>query len=262
MALGLTASLAGGVKAQFGTMAKPMHAGLAAVAGVDAALWAEAGLVASTDGLEARQGYAATHHAARDDSALERLGQRYMLPEVSHKFHACCHGTHAMLEALMSLRDAHGVTLKAVETVEITVHPQYLDICNIPDPRTGLEAKFSYRQLASMMLGGVPTDRLESFTDDICKDSDIAVFRDRVTVRTDGDLSETHAQVVVRTRCGTRLAADHDLASPAPVAEREARLLTKLAALIGEARSRKLWAGIVKPTMASDQSPGEVLLPL
>ena len=51
MALGITASLASGVKAQFGTMAKPMHAGLAAAAGIDAVLWAKAGMVAAQEGV-------------------------------------------------------------------------------------------------------------------------------------------------------------------------------------------------------------------
>ncbi len=260
MALGLAASLAGGVKAQFGTMAKPMHAGLAAAAGVDAVLWAEAGLVAAADGLEGAQGFAATHHAARDDRAFDGLGRHYILPEISHKFHACCHGTHAMLEALRVLRDTHALTPEAVSGVTITVHPQYLDICNIAAPQTGLEAKFSYRHLAAMALHGVPTDRLESFSDEICQDQNILALRDLVSVETDAEVGETCARVAVETRCGTRLAAEHDLAAPLPAAEREARVRAKSAALIGEARSHELWGNIVGPSGASDRPPGVVLL--
>ena len=262
MALGLTASLAGGVKAQFGTMAKPMHAGLAAAAGVDAALWAAAGIVAAEDGLESAQGFAATHHAARDDRAFDGFGREYLLPEVRHKFHACCHGTHAMLEALRRLRDAHELTRKTVDSIEIIVHPQYLDICNIPEPRTGLEAKFSYRQLAAMMLSGVPTDRLESYSVDMLADPDLSALRERVRVRTDGSMRETCAQVEVRTHGGDHLVADHDLAAPMGNEAREARLLAKSAALIGEARSRELWSDIVASPQASDRSPGAVLLTL
>lgn len=260
MALGLAASLAGGVKAQFGTMAKPMHAGLAAAAGVDAVLWAEAGLVAAMDGLESAQGFAATHHAARDDSAFDGLGRQYVLPEISHKFHACCHGTHAMLEALRVLRDTHALTPEAVGAVTVTVHPQYLDICDIAAPRTGLEAKFSYRQLAAMALHGVPIDRLESFSDEICQDRDILALRDLVSVETDAEVGETCARVVIEMRCGTHLAAEHDLAAPLPAAEREARVRAKSAALIGEARSRELSGNIVDTPGATGRRPGAVLL--
>ena len=104
MALGITASLPSGVKAQFGTMAKPMHAGLAAAAGIDAVLWAKAGMVAAQEGLTGPQGFSASHHGGCDHKAFEGLGQQFLLLSVSHKFHACCHGTHAMLEALKTIK--------------------------------------------------------------------------------------------------------------------------------------------------------------
>ena len=53
-ALGLAASQAGGVRRNFGSMAKPLHAGLAARAGVLAALLAEQGLTAGDDGARGR----------------------------------------------------------------------------------------------------------------------------------------------------------------------------------------------------------------
>ena len=53
----VAASMASGIKTQFGTMGKPLHAGLAAHAGVDAALLAYDGFVATHDGLEIEQGF-------------------------------------------------------------------------------------------------------------------------------------------------------------------------------------------------------------
>ena len=87
-ALGIAASRAGGLKAQFGTMGKPFHAGMAAATGVEAATLAAAGFVARTDALECPQGFAATH--AGEGGALPM--NRFLFPEVSHKVHACCHG--------------------------------------------------------------------------------------------------------------------------------------------------------------------------
>ena len=60
-ALGLVSSMASGVRAQFGTMAKPLHAGMAAANGVEAALFAQAGLISNPDALEAEHGFADTH---------------------------------------------------------------------------------------------------------------------------------------------------------------------------------------------------------
>ena len=260
MALGLAASLAGGVKAQFGTMAKPMHAGLAAAAGVDAARWVEAGLVAAEDGLESSQGFAATHHAAGRKEAFEGIGQNYLLPDISHKLHACCHGTHAMLEALGALRGQHNLTPENVVSVQICVHPQYLDICNIADPRIGLEAKFSFRQLAAMTIFGISTDRLDSFSDEVCQSLEMRAFRSRVEVCTDPSFCETSAQVVVETQDGGRHTGRHDLAEPVPMPEREQRLLAESAALIGKPRSRRLWSDISGTMAGNDRSPGEILL--
>ena len=168
-----------------------------------------------------------------------------------------------MLEALGALITAHRLiteaVAEAVAAVRVTVHPQYLDICNIAAPRTGLEAKFSYRQLAAMALSGAPTDRLESFSDAICADPAIAALRARVTVLTDERLSETATRVEVLTGSGAVLAADHDLAAPIALDVRRARLLTKSAALLGEAASRLLWSRISGAQGACER-PGAALL--
>lgn len=56
-ALSLATSLASGAKRQFGTMAKPLHAGLAAKNGIVAATLAEAGIGAAADAYEGERGF-------------------------------------------------------------------------------------------------------------------------------------------------------------------------------------------------------------
>jgi len=46
MALGIAASLAGGLRQNFGTMTKPLHGGKAAANGIQATLLAQAGFTA------------------------------------------------------------------------------------------------------------------------------------------------------------------------------------------------------------------------
>lgn len=58
-AFGICCSLAGGTRAQFGSMAKPLHAGFAAHAAVRAATMAQAGITASRDAFDGRFGLGA-----------------------------------------------------------------------------------------------------------------------------------------------------------------------------------------------------------
>jgi 2-methylcitrate dehydratase PrpD len=212
-ALGLVATRASGLKSQFGTMGKPFHAGMAAANGVEAADLAALGFVSRPDGLECEQGFTTTHAGAPDavDDALAGLGEAYLFEAVQYKLHACCHGTHAALEALTTLRREHAIAPDAVAAVTLTVNPTWLRVCDLPTPATGLEAKFSYRLTAAMALAGVDTAALASFSDAACRDPRLVPLRDRVEVVADAALPDTAARVVVALDDGHRLEATHDL---------------------------------------------------
>jgi 2-methylcitrate dehydratase PrpD len=60
-ALGIVATQASGLKAMFGTMGKPLHAGHAASVGLRAASLARRGFIARTDAIECPQGFADAH---------------------------------------------------------------------------------------------------------------------------------------------------------------------------------------------------------
>lgn len=244
MALGLAASRAAGIKAQFGTMGKPFHAGTAASNGVEASLLASRGFVSAEDGFGGPQGFGRTHHSEDNTIIFDTLGSEYIFEGVSHKFHACCHGLHAGMEALIELRDKNFVKSKDVEEIEITVHPQYLNVCNILSPETGLEAKFSYRFTAAMVMHGVDTARLESFSDISCRDFALTETCNKVLVRTDPELSETSAKVNLRIKSGESLTNEYDLANLTNPAKREAKVLTKSNSLLGKNRTKEIWSFI------------------
>lgn len=241
-ALGLVSTAASGLKSQFGTMGKPYNAGHAAAMGVEAALLAARGFVSTPVGLEGPQGFGETHHGAGEIGALEGLGEAWLFEGISHKFHACCHGTHAALEALASLG---AVDPGQVTAVTITTNPRWLRVCNLAQPRTGLEAKFSYRLTAAMVLAGRDTGALETFSDAACTDPLLLAMRDRVEVETDEGLPETAAHVAVVLADGTRLEASHDLDAPMPLERRAAKLRAKARALLGEAGEAALHAAVM-----------------
>ncbi|NNF76886.1 MAG: MmgE/PrpD family protein [Rhizobiales bacterium] len=245
-ALGIAATKASGLKSQFGTMGKPYHAGLAAANGVEAALLAQAGFVSRPDGLECEQGFALTHAGEQNTSplAMGELGRKYAFTEVQHKFHACCHGTHAPVEALISARDDHGALPADIEDVQLTVNPRLLRVCNIEQPATGLEAKFSFRLTAAMALCGYDTSALATFTAENCHEPTLVALRDRVRVVTDESLPESAAQIRIERSSGDAIVVRHDICDPMPAAVREAKVRAKAAALLGQDRAERCWMRI------------------
>lgn len=241
-ALGLAASRAGGLKAQFGTMGKPFNAGIAAATGIEAVALARRGMTSRAAALDGPQGFAATHHGAADAAAFEGLGRDWLTEGISHKFHACCHGTHAALEALAEA--ARGIAAQDIAAVEIHTHPRWLDVCAIAAPVTGLEAKFSYRLTAAMALAGRSTAALDAFSDAACTDPELVALRDRVSVTADEGLAETAARVRLTLATGELREAFHDLARPRSPAELAPRLAAKAEALLGRERAARLRAAI------------------
>lgn len=238
-ALGLAATRASGLKSQFGTMGKPYNAGLAASNGLEVALLARAGMVSDPGAVDGLQGFGPTHAGEARDAGFDGLGEEWLFETVSHKFHACCHGTHAMLEALAQARD---VAPEAVRAVTVKTHPRWLRVCDLSAPETGLEAKFSYRLTAAMALCGYDTGDLSSFTDALCAEPALVALREKVRVEGDETLAETAARVVLELSDGSRRALFHDLEAPISLAERAAKLRTKARALLGEEAEGRLWA--------------------
>ncbi|WP_300517820.1 MmgE/PrpD family protein [Aliiroseovarius sp.] len=232
-ALGVASTRAAGLKSQFGTMGKPYHAGLAAQTGVEAVQLARAGFQSNPAGLDGAQGFGPTHAGEGNLSAFDGMNEDWWILSISHKFHACCHGTHAMLEALATLPPAN-----SVDEVVVATHPRWLSVCNIPAPATGLEVKFSYAHVAAMALSGVPTGALQSFSDAVARDPALVTLAARVRVEADEAIRETAARVRVNGQ-----EAEFDLDAPMALALRQEKLLTKARALLGTPAD-KLWQGI------------------
>ncbi|MGV6813296.1 MAG: MmgE/PrpD family protein [Brevirhabdus sp.] len=239
--LGLCATRASGLKSQFGTMGKPLNAGLAAANGVEMADLAARGFLSRSDGMETAQGFGPTHHGALAQAqALAGLGEDWLFASVRHKFHACCHGLHAMLEAFREIAptlDAHRVS-----GVEVTTHPRWMSVCNISRPRTGLEAKFSYRLTAAMALAGVDTGALSSFSAENAVDPGLMRLRDLVRVSADPELKETQARISIEIEDGSTLGAFHDLEGGVPLNMLSERLGAKAVSLLGTDRADDLRA--------------------
>ena len=212
-AYGLAGSQAAGLKAQFGTMTKPLHAGRAAEAGVMAALWARAGMSARTDILEHPRGFAATQSDGLPAEGLRWDG--YALDKNLFKHHAACFGTHGTLEAIGALR-RQGLVPEAVRAIRLKVDAGADAMCNIAEPRTGQEAKFSLRFNAALAVHGVDTSDVAAYADAVVQRADLDAIRALTTV----DLAppgwpEDVTEVSVETLDGRILVMRHDVSKPA-----------------------------------------------
>jgi 2-methylcitrate dehydratase PrpD len=169
-AVSLSTSMAAGFMSQFGTMAKPLHAGLAAKAGIMAACFARAGLTASMDTLDGKN--AMNHlmvgpdyehlrdhltepdhgHSLRFDT--QNIGEPLLITE--HAFRvkrfANCGASHRALDGLLILRETHGFGAADVERVDITLPQVHVNNLMYHDPQNSLEAKFSFEYALSTAL--------------------------------------------------------------------------------------------------------------
>jgi 2-methylcitrate dehydratase PrpD len=211
-ALGVAASLASGLKENFGSMTKPFHAGQAARNGVFAALVAREGLTASDSALDGRQGYAAAFgQAPLPPDAFEGLGQRWQVLSsgIAVKPYPSCALSHSAIDALLELRARHALGADQVAEVEVGVNPVVPDVLRHASPGNGLERKFSMQFCAAAALATGRVD-LASFAEGPVADAGTRALMDRVRMVVDPTLPDglnEHAwtRVTVRLRDGRTL---------------------------------------------------------
>ncbi|MCY4041727.1 MAG: MmgE/PrpD family protein [Gammaproteobacteria bacterium] len=197
-AMALAASAASGVKANFGTMTKPYHAGQAAERGLIAARLAARGFTASADAVNGKQGYVQAAGIGSVNSArLEQIADSWLILDSLFKYHAACYLTHATIDSVKGLRKQHDAS--SLKGLELSVNPSILDICGICEPKTGLEGKFSLRANAALAWLGHDTSNPETYADEvICRD-DVQATLAKVRVSTDESLT----QMQTRVHCAT-----------------------------------------------------------
>jgi 2-methylcitrate dehydratase PrpD len=152
-AFGIAGTQAAGLEQSLGTMCKPLHPGKAAMNGLLAALLAREGFTGPTGILDERAGLPGTFVGLTDLSpAIEDLGKRFEILDNSTKLYAACHLLHATIDAGCAIRERFAPSPEAIAAVECRVHPLAVKVAAIPEPRSGLEAKFSAAYCAALAL--------------------------------------------------------------------------------------------------------------
>ena len=214
MALGIAASLAAGLKANFGTMTKPLHIGQCGRNGLLAALLAEGGFDAATDVLEHAQGFLNVFNG-RGTFDIAKLFENWGAPweieasSIALKQFPCCGSTHPAITMALALRREEKIKAADIARIEVLPHGRRLRHTNTPHPQTSLEAKFSVQYVVARALVGGAL-RLKHFEGDAHFDPEIRWLLDLTTASPHPDMADDAdeqwgAEVIVTLNDGRRL---------------------------------------------------------
>jgi 2-methylcitrate dehydratase PrpD len=238
IALGMAASFAAGLKANFGTMTKPLHVGHGIRDGVFAALMAKEGFTANPGAFEHKQGFLdvfngpGTYDTARilegwyDPFECGGAGDPGLKP------YPCCGSTHPSIGRMIALAQQYDLAPERVARITVMPHARRLPHTNNPDPRTPLAAKFSMQYCVARALADRSV-KLSDFEGDAPLDPVVRGLMQRLEVRPHADMPEDWGtEIVVETTDGGRFASrldDYPSRGPAGDPMTRGELWTKFA---------------------------------
>jgi len=158
VALALAASFASGIKANFGTMAKPLHVGHSARNGVLAARLAGAGFTANAQAVfEHEQGFLEVFNGPGTydvQRAMRAWAAPFDIvqPGIGIKQYPCCGSTHPAIDAMLEITTRRRIEPTEVERIDAWIHARRLKHTNRPRPASALDAKFSVQYVLARAL--------------------------------------------------------------------------------------------------------------
>jgi 2-methylcitrate dehydratase PrpD len=176
-AFGISAASAKGIRKNFGSMVKPLHAGHSAMHGVEAAELAARGFTADTDIMQDKNGYIDVFTTAAGAEALDiafAAGAPLELVEsgIGIKRFACCGALHPSLDAMEKLLAVNEINPRDVVRIEGRMNKLAPGILVHHDAKSGLEGKFSLEySLAVYLLHGKAG--LAQYTDEVARDPEL-----------------------------------------------------------------------------------------
>jgi 2-methylcitrate dehydratase PrpD len=156
-ALAIAASMAAGVKSNFGTNTKPLHVGNCARSALFAALLAREGFTANAGAFEHKQGYLNVFNGEGNydvSKIFPHWGAPWDIvkPGIAIKQYACCGSTHPAVDAMLDLANEHNLRPETVAKIQTWTHTRRLEHTNRPDPQSDVDAKFSVQYVVSRAL--------------------------------------------------------------------------------------------------------------
>ncbi len=202
-AVGIAASLSGGVSANFGTMTKPLHSGVAARNGVMAAQLAAKGFTASRTALEGKSGYFDTFNRAlpQTTGAFGDLGARYDLLTRGYKLkrYPCGGLSHTAIDATLLLRQQLENRVGEITRVDAGITKNAAQRIKGSYPDTIESAKFSMPYIGAWtILNGPPS--LRTFTMEAIADAQVKSLSTKIFHQVDAEFADEVEEAPGRVR--------------------------------------------------------------
>ena len=203
MAIGIAGTFASGVREVFGSHAKAMHPAKAASNGVQSARLAAQGFSGADDILGGRRGFwqVLSPNGHSEGALLAEIGSRWELANNGLKPYANGVVSHPIQDAVITLRNEHGIAPEDVASINAEVNPLVLELMNRAEPRRGLEGKFSFQHCAAAALvDGAGHDA--QFSDARVADPVISAVRSRVSAVVDEAMREDEVRLSITLTSG------------------------------------------------------------
>ena len=206
-ALGIAASMAGGLQVNFGSPVKALHAGLAARSAVQAAALAEAGMTAQRAWLTGTHGFLAVLGGDADPAAAHEIVRSAMdgphgittVMGLVQKPYTSCGCSHAAVDAVAGL--TADLSVDAIERIEVHVDPSVTRTMRETLPTDSFTSRYSVSWVVAVAAAD-GTAGPQQFSADSISRPEVLRLRERVDVTTDlvvGDDERFAARVVVHT---------------------------------------------------------------
>lgn len=255
-ALGLATSMASGLRVNFGTMTKPIHAGLAAQNGIFAVQLALAGIDSSANAFEGKQGFfdlfVGTENTNIRD-AISNLGKPYEVlePGLAFKLYPSCNISHPAIDIMLEGIASGEIDPKDVK--DLTCQLGYRLHTNMIYDKayTGIQGKFClpYCIAAALLYGRVG---FAEFEDKAVRNPEIDKFLEKINVSVHPDLTtidtvdDDFTDIVINHHSGKRfhrrlMKPKGHPANPLSWDEHFEKFSVCTASSLGDAGTKKLW---------------------
>ncbi|OAP57120.1 hypothetical protein AYL99_07857 [Fonsecaea erecta] len=243
-ALGHACSMAGGIRAMFGTDTKTLHMGRGAQNGILAAELASLGFQSCKRSIES---WAKLVSPTVNEGLISTLAQdgEWQILENTFKPYPCGIVIHPLIDGCLEAFADDETIAEKLDALDVTVNPQCVRLCSIRHPTSGLETIFSlYHGCAVALVHGSagPTQ----FADQACNDVAVASVRDKINVATNAAIRDDEAYLELTYRSGElqkkKIHIKHatgSLAKPMTKQSLEKKFLGQAMPILGEQRAQK-----------------------
>lgn len=181
-ALGIVATLSGGLTVSFGSHAKALNIGHACQNGIYAACLAEGGFTGAPDAITGKKGFIAATSTQDNHDSLIHCGETGLLSDTAfYKVYASCGHTNSPLDATFNLLNSHRPDPNNIVKIEVETYRIAVSLTGEFKADNEDQAKFSlpYCMAVAILFGKVS---LQQFKPGVLSDPAVRALAKKIVV--------------------------------------------------------------------------------